>query len=1153
MIHALVVAIDKYPIKHHELNGCVNDAKSMVAYLEGNYECEELNIKTLFDDQATRANVIDAFSHFQNAKPEDTCLLYYSGHGSQAASPPEFRHLDPDGKVETIVCHDSRLPGGFDLIDKELSYLIWEATEKNNPHFVAIFDCCNSGTNTRGLNDKTVKARMAETARNIPQGRTTHGNASFATTIVEGKTQLTPPRGRHVQLAAARPNQLAKELKIGDETRGAFTYNLIALLEQYNGRITYSQLISNLKARVNNYVSAQVPQIDAKEPTDKNLEFLGAIPQNRAESYSVNYDKKKKSWKINAGAIHNWPKDRAAEIKLAVKSGSKEIPVTVTKVGIVASFLNEKDLKSLDQEKSYLASIKSIPIQLVKLAFAPKCDANAKSLLTASLKASQSPYLTFVEDKDEADYWMDAFNGSMRLIVPGDNRPLFRRVEGYNENNANVFIADTEKIAKWNHVKDINNPLTTISNKDYNINLYKINQPGAWQENDDCPATLVENWREGVVFNYDYDKENEEWLLPAYRLEIENKGKRDLYFSAVALLTDFTISNQFLPGQVLEQNEKVLLREIETEEDENTGKVETNTYLSIPLSIPDALIAYDINEISQRIKLFISTVEIDTDVFNQEGVELDTPQVEDFGTRGMGRGAKKPAKDDWLVEDIIFNVVRPVKEKQVNSGEEASINDSVTISMPNGVSGLVTLNGRADATRNLSDSTPLPDFPAGWTDQDLGEGTHLSSPANILELYQVEGMENINADNPIKITLPKVEGNEFLVPVGFDPETGLYFPLGVMEEDGTVLIEDLPVPTTSGTRSLGGSIKIFFQKKVGKYLPFVYNHPQLAVCSLVPAEEDTTAAAGLKVEYSKILGNTNQKDNDPVFQDIKKAVGEANRIAIYIHGIIGDTTEMPKSAQLVKDATGKVLQDNYDLLLTFDYENLETSIKQTAQDLKDRLAALGLSAGHDKTLHIIAHSMGGLVSRWFIEKLEGNQIVSHLYQLGTPNQGSPYGSLYEMATPLLANAVNGAAFVQPYIIPLRVVGKFMDKMFTTLKEMNPDSDFLKELNDESDPGIPYTIIAGNTQLIAPKQQEQQLGLIKKVMNRFKSRGHYDALDLLLFKAPNDIAVSTESISVIPGGDNRQFPPTVLTCACDHISYFGDPAGLDSMRIALLES
>ena len=115
---------------------------------------------------------------------------------------------------------------------------------------------------------------------------------------------------------------------------------------------------------------------------------------------------------------------------------------------------------------------------------------------------------------------------------------------------------------------------------------------------------------------------------------------------------------------------------------------------------------------------------------------------------------------------------------------------------------------------------------------------------------------------------------------------------------------------------------------------------------------------------------------------------------MYIHGIIGDTLEMPKSIRLVKDMEGHTLEDEYDLILTFDYENLNTPIEETAQALKDRLVAAGLGPDHGKTFHIVAHSMGGLVSRWFIEKLEGNQVVNHLYQLGTPNQGSPYGSLY---------------------------------------------------------------------------------------------------------------------------------------------------------------
>jgi pimeloyl-ACP methyl ester carboxylesterase len=262
---------------------------------------------------------------------------------------------------------------------------------------------------------------------------------------------------------------------------------------------------------------------------------------------------------------------------------------------------------------------------------------------------------------------------------------------------------------------------------------------------------------------------------------------------------------------------------------------------------------------------------------------------------------------------------------------------------------------------------------------------------------------------------------------------------------------------------------------------------------------------------------------------------------------------MPKTMELVEDGAGKKLKEMYDVVLTFDYENLDTPIEETAALLRDKLAGVGLGPDHGKTFHIIAHSMGGLVSRWFVEQLEGNKVVSKLIMLGTPNQGSPYGSLYEMATPLLATAVNGAAFLKPYILPIKYIGKFVDKMFSTLKQMNPDSEFLKALNVGTDPGIPYVIIAGNTQLIPFAVQDKQVKLLKKIMQRFKKRGHYDALDLLLFKAANDIAVSTQFIKEIPGADQWANPPRILESACDHLSYFGDPAGLECIEEVLLEA
>ena len=1126
MIYALFVAIDDYPIPNHRLNGCVNDASALLTYLENNYDCDDLNITTLFNEQATKVNIIAGFKHFKAAKDGDTCLFYYSGHGSQAAAPAEFRHLDPDGKVETIVCHDSRLPGGRDLMDKELSFLIWEANKNKDIHFSAVFDCCHSGTNTR---DVRVKARMADTHKDIPGLRDFHGQAQYSFKEVAGRKEVTPPRGRHVQIAASKANETAKELRIGPQTRGAFTYNLIALLEQNNGELTYSQLISNLKIKVANYVEQQTPQIDATNPEDKNRYFLGQKPTNKPTSYVVNFDTKKNSWLVNIGQVHHLPPDKIDEIGLEIDVDGQMIAAKITQVNMMRSTIAA--LAALDKNKSYQAVLTKIPVQSLQLAFDPDCSEEARTSILKSAKDLPSPYYTLQKDAKTADYWIRSTDDNLQLTLPGEKRPVFRRIAGCTEDSAEIFLGDTATVSHWHYVKNIQNPRTTLNTKDYSIELYKIDNPQQWEADDNTPATLMDI-DDAVVFNYDYDAskpKKERWVMPAFRLKVKNISKRTLFFSAVNLLSDYGIQNKFLPNQELAPNQEAWLMDTLDNGD---------SFKCIPLEVQESFIRHGVNEISEFIKIFISTREISTDDFNQASLELDDPD-KSARKRAGRRAVNYPPKHDWRTVDIQLRVVRPLHELNLSSGEKAVMTDTLSIEMPEGLSCMAMLNCQTETARNLGDDAP-PEPASGWAMHNLAPGMSNKPPVNVLELYESAGTDKVNVDNPIKLQLnQKLEDGEFMLPVGFDAETGLYYPLGAMDEDGTIRIENLPAPSTTGTRSLGGSIKIFFQKTISRFIPFVYTHPQLSLGGFEDAKPDEKVACGLHVTYSLDDKKT------------QKAVEDAQKIVLFIHGIIGDTASMPKALRLVKDGDGNTLEDQYDLFLTFDYENLKTPIEDTAADFKKKLEAIGLGAGHSKEFHIVAHSMGGLVSRWFVEKLEGNKVVNHLYMLGTPNQGSPYGSLYEMVTPLLANAVNGAVFLKPYILPIKYAGKFFDKMFHTLKQMNSDSDFLKELNDGTDPGIPYTIIAGNTKLIPPAILDKHNTLLKKLMARFKSRGHYTALDLLLFKEANDIAVTTKFIKEIPGTDGWEMPPKTIEVASDHISYFGDADSLAVMGVEML--
>lgn len=258
------------------------------------------------------------------------------------------------------------------------------------------------------------------------------------------------------------------------------------------------------------------------------------------------------------------------------------------------------------------------------------------------------------------------------------------------------------------------------------------------------------------------------------------------------------------------------------------------------------------------------------------------------------------------------------------------------------------------------------------------------------------------------------------------------------------------------------------------------------------------------------------------------------------------------------------LSDLYDLVLTFDYENLHTPIEENARLLKQRLEQVGLSANHDKNFHIVAHSMGGLVSRWFIEREGGKAIAQHLIMLGTPNGGTPWSTVEDWAVTMLGIGLNGLSTVT-WSVP--VIGMLMQAMGTaasaieiidvSLDQMKPGSQFLNNLASSPDPGIPYSIVAGNTSIVpaALTTQGDKPSLIKRLTQKLSNR----AMSLAFFNQPNDIAVKVDSIKSVAGdrpkglASRRTYPPQIQEVACDHMVYFYHPEGLRGLSQAVSQT
>jgi Caspase domain len=776
-IHALIIAIDEYPNPLHRLNGCKNDASAFSDYLKKYAQANRANYQEhrLFDADAKRLSIVEGFNHLKKATDDDACVLYYSGHGSQMPAPPEFWD-EQDRMSETLVCWDSRTAGGRDLIDKELATLIWTVTNERDVHFLAVMDCCHSGSNTR---DVDVKARRVEASTVVERDiKNFFGNEHW--------DNFEPPISRHVHLAAAKDNETAKELKINALSRGAFTHTLIKILEETAGNIAYNALITRVSETVKNLVKEQNPQCDAyKETSDVSLTFLGGA--TKTGEFLISFDKDE-GWIVNVGGVQGVPKSGAV---FALKNGSE---ISIKDVKSNYSTVHGEALKN--PEEQHVVMLKStekgfLETPVLKVAFSKDCDASGVDFLKKQLLKKDSKTLQLVDNESDTDYLIRAYKDAYRLTKRGDTVPLFKRETGFSDGSAQYFIKSMETVATWKAKIELDNPLTSIKDNEFEI----IVLDGA-----DKPLTRP----------YLLQQSDDEHNAPI-RVGIKNIGTRNYWVSALYIGSDFGVTNEFLPKKEIKPNE--------------TAWVEYNNKPSIPFLIQKEYLSWGVNEIHEYFKIFISTDEIDTSIHNQSALALDTRES---GTRGvMDVESPSVLRSDWRTILLPITIFCPLKSQDIAGGRTVQMFDAA-ITAPQDFSAKISMSSSQQATRSLNNAPIL----RGGNDMSavaFAEGLSNSPPLDILEIDKAIG--TVSRDKPLTIKLKDINKNEIVLPFGFDETTGLYWPVGFSDDEGTVHITHLPqVDVAKIARGLGSSalsaMKIYFRKIIQ---PIVgnYEYPML--------------------------------------------------------------------------------------------------------------------------------------------------------------------------------------------------------------------------------------------------------------------------------------------------------------------------------------
>lgn len=643
--YALLIGIDEYPIPGHRLRGCRNDVEALEECLEALQGEGEWQLRKLLDHKASREKVIAACLELKVAKKGDVCLIYFSGHGSSEESPAVFRHMDINGRMQSIVCHDSRLPGGRDLTDKELSHLTWEITyDQDNRalkevHLVTIFDCCHAGGNTK----------EAERDRGIDEGvipteiQAYHGHQHFDRQVVRGKVYFTPKRGPHIQLAASGENEKAKERDIDGLARGIYTYSLIQLLKSHKGAITYAQLQQALFVILQNKSSRQTPQLDAVATRIQNRPFLNLADKTASNAFVLSYHQELQEWLLPTGQMQGMVPTQLDQFKFYV-------PATDSSHGVKEAYLSHAalaDFHSTKQDQVFLANL----LDLGKLKQSIGITPNLKDKLAAHL----SPYFYLTETDQANDYQLKEQEQEQEVCLLQNNRTIYRQSLPQSSQAAIALTEKLEAIARWHRVLAIQNENPHLKPSHYQIKWYRQEGADAYPSEDQAPIELLPTDQKKAIFSYRWDthyrKQEKTWLEPAFKLNFTNKSGRALYVTALYLQADFKITDRFCAPTLLDSGQP-----LDFQYRTKSGRL----YRSIFLSIYPELQQAGNTSIKEYIKLFISYKPFDLQQLKQDGLYTQLVHAPHSQDPSKAIGSQTTpilgGHRDWTVETLELTI-----------------------------------------------------------------------------------------------------------------------------------------------------------------------------------------------------------------------------------------------------------------------------------------------------------------------------------------------------------------------------------------------------------------------------------------------------------------------------------------------------------------
>lgn len=331
--HALLVGCTKYPYckRVKELHGPLNDVPLFSRVLTERFGFEEKNIVRLLgwpEDPAqrpTHQNIVQAFEQLvEKADAGAQIVILMTGHGTQVPipdtqlNPLDPKNPEPDGLDEVFLPADvtkwSTNGLGNAIRDDQIGRWLDAMRDKGASVWI-LFDCCHSGTITRGDEIPRSAAQddlevPAEVRQKIRPAAVQPGNPHNEVAAIERTGPRNSSEGSVTAFYAAQPFEEAPELprpsgaaRVPGNYYGLLTYVVSqALLEQPEGRsLTYrdlSQIVLG-RYRAERGSRGPTPLFDIRE----NRKVLGLIAEQWPRRASLVYERHDGELRVVGGTL----------------------------------------------------------------------------------------------------------------------------------------------------------------------------------------------------------------------------------------------------------------------------------------------------------------------------------------------------------------------------------------------------------------------------------------------------------------------------------------------------------------------------------------------------------------------------------------------------------------------------------------------------------------------------------------------------------------------------------------------------------------------------------------------------------------------------------------------------------------------------------